>query len=163
MDVRSRVGVIVGAALIGGLFLAGTAAADHGPVIVVPGRPDVPVIVNGRDVSGTVIEGDWGLYRPGSVAPAVIRDFRPMSWGTPVSWGTPGGRYFPANGRAPRYGRHEVEPPANRILPPPAESFYQVWGSQSSPEPVTISPPYNLPPLILAPEGHGRRPGRRVP
>jgi hypothetical protein len=47
-----------------GFVLAGagnaTAGIDIGPVIVVPGRPGVPIMVNGQDVSGAVIEGDWG-------------------------------------------------------------------------------------------------------
>jgi hypothetical protein len=47
-------------------------AADSGPVIVVPGRPGVPVIINGIDVTGAVLEGDWGLYKPHMVGPTII-------------------------------------------------------------------------------------------
>ena len=52
-----------------GFILAGagnakTAGIDIGPVIVVPGRHGVPIMVNGQDVSGAVIEGDWGLGQP---------------------------------------------------------------------------------------------------
>ena len=32
-------------------------------MIVVPGRPGVPIIVDGQDVRGAVIEGEWGLAR----------------------------------------------------------------------------------------------------
>src|ERR1043166_181830 len=46
------------------LSWCGVALADSGPAIVVPGRPGVPVIVNGIDVSGAVVYGDWGLARP---------------------------------------------------------------------------------------------------
>ena len=54
-----------------GFVLAGAdnttaAGIDIGPVIVVPGRRGVPVMVNGQDVSGAVIEGDWGLGQPHS-------------------------------------------------------------------------------------------------
>src|SRR5215471_2406285 len=56
-----------------------TAGADMGPVIVVPGRPGVPVMVNGRDVSGAVIEGDWGLGH----SPAGITIMQPRSWADP--------------------------------------------------------------------------------
>ena len=46
--------------------------ADSGPVIVIPSRPGVPVIINGRDASYAVVEGDWGLSRPGAVPVTVI-------------------------------------------------------------------------------------------
>ena len=41
------------------------ARAQTGPVIVVPGRPDVPVTINGLIVNGAIVYGDWGLARPG--------------------------------------------------------------------------------------------------
>jgi hypothetical protein len=40
-----------------------TALADTGPLIVIPGKPGVPVIINGRDASYAVVEGEWGLAR----------------------------------------------------------------------------------------------------
>lgn len=55
--------------------LAGVApafASETGPVIVIPGRPGVPIIVNGQDISGAVIEGDWGLARPGQIEPRIL-------------------------------------------------------------------------------------------
>jgi len=56
-------------------------AADSGPVIVLPGRHGLPVIINGVDVTGAVLEGDWGLYRPHMVGPTIIL---PPGWfGTP--------------------------------------------------------------------------------
>ena len=36
------------------------------------------------------------------------------------------GHYYPSAGRMPGYGRLEIEPPANRRLPQPAESYHQV-------------------------------------
>ena len=50
----------------------GPARADSGPVIVIPSRPGIPVIINGRDASYAVVEGDWGLSRPGAVPVTVI-------------------------------------------------------------------------------------------
>ena len=54
------------------LLAAPCARADHAPNYVVPGRPDVPVIINFFDASWGVVEGEWGLYRPGAVSPTVI-------------------------------------------------------------------------------------------
>jgi hypothetical protein len=64
---------VVIAAVVAGLCAAGAAHADHVPAIVVPGKRGVPVIINGEDASGAIVIGDWGLYRPGHVAPIVIR------------------------------------------------------------------------------------------
>ena len=46
--------------------------ADHAPVIVIPSRPGIPVVINGRDASYAVVEGDWGLSRPGAAPVTVI-------------------------------------------------------------------------------------------
>lgn len=119
-------------------------AADSGPVIVIPGRLGTPVIINGLDVSGAVIEGDFGLYSPHMVAPRVI-------WGPvaiPVPFG-PRGTYYPAFGHAPGYGRREIETSAERRPPP---SFHRSWSSQSDPLPATLDPPPSSPPLLVAPQ-----------
>ena len=50
---------------------AGAARADHQPAIVVPGKRGVPIYVDGHEVSGAVISGEWGLYRPGHVTPTI--------------------------------------------------------------------------------------------
>jgi hypothetical protein len=121
------------------------AAADNEPVIVVPGRPGVPVMMYGVDVSGAVIEGEWGLNRPGVVAPTVIMRYWPHGL-----YGSPGA-YFPATGHRPRYGRLEVIPPPNRRLPTPAEPFHRDWSIQSAPGPATQPVPYDSPPVIIAP------------
>ena len=39
------------------------AFAGGGFDIVIPGRPGVPIIINGVDASYAVVEGDWGLGR----------------------------------------------------------------------------------------------------
>src|SRR5689334_17355456 len=118
-------------------------AADSGPVIVIPGRLGTPVIINGLDVSGAVIEGDFGLYSPHMVAPRIISG--PVA--IPEPFGPPG-TYFPAVGRGPGYGRHEIEVPGERR---PAPTFHRSWSSQSDPLPATLDPPPQSP-LLLAPQ-----------
>jgi hypothetical protein len=137
------------------------ARADNEPVIVVPGRPGVPVMMYGVDVSGAVIEGEWGLNRPGVVAPTVIMRYWPHDLYTTPS------AYFPVTGHRPPIGRLEVVPPANRRLPPPAPTYYRDWMSQSAPGPVTAPVPYDPPPIVLAPRlphgPHQQSPGARPP
>src|SRR3954447_8723733 len=83
--------------------------ADNGPVIVIPSRPGVPVVINGRDASYAVVEGDWGLARPGFMPVTVIGSapIRP----NPVYERR--NSYHPKYGRAPPRGRNEIEPPAD--------------------------------------------------
>lgn len=133
-------------ALSGCLFGIATAYADHQPTLIVPGNPKVPVVIDGYDASWAVAEGDWGLYRPGHVAPSVIYPYPPIGG----YWHSR--RYFPATGAKPRYGRHEIIPPANRRLPPPAESYHRYWSSPAAP-PATITeyPAFEPPPIVLAP------------
>jgi len=130
--------------LVCGSLAAVAARADKAPVLVIPGRPGVPVVINGYDASYTVVEGDWGLARPGHVPPAIVSG--PLITPAPYS----SGAYFPADGRRPGYGRREVEPPPDRRRPPPAPSYYREWGIQSQALPATIDPPANPPPVILA-------------
>ena len=54
------------------------ARADSGPVFVVPSRPGVPIAINGRDASWSVVEGDIGLARPGHLTPVIIGGGRPL-------------------------------------------------------------------------------------
>jgi hypothetical protein len=112
------------------------ARADSGPVIVIPSRPGVPVIINGRDASYAVVEGDWGLSRPGAGVITVIG-------GSPIlpnSVYTRRHSYHPKYGRAPERGRNEVEPTADRALPDPAESFSRSWSTSSDVTPVSDTP-----------------------
>ena len=46
-------------------------AGSSSPVIVIPGRPGVPIIINGVDASYAVVEGDWGLAKGIHVQPTV--------------------------------------------------------------------------------------------
>jgi len=130
-----------------GLICGGAPApAADGPYIVIPGKRGVPVIINGFDASYTVVEGDWGLDRPGHVPPTIIGG--PLVLPAPLYYGG----YFPAFGRRPGYGRFEIEPPANRRLPRPAQSYHRSWTSQSDQIPATLDPPVNPPPVIVAPQ-----------
>jgi hypothetical protein len=131
-------------------------AIDQGPVLVIPGRPGIPVVINGYDASHTVVEGDWGLARPGQVSPVIVSG--PLIAPAPY-YASP---YFPHLGRRPGYGRREVEPPPDRRLPTPAPSYHREWGVESQPLPATVPPEYPPPPIIAAPtvEVDRRRPRR---
>src|SRR6185437_10866631 len=122
-----------------------TALADSGPVIVIPGRPGFPIIINGVDASYAVVEGDWGLARRVHVQPTVYG-------GHYVDPNPHVGHYYPSLGHAPGYGRLEIEPPANRKLPPRAESFHQSWSAHSDPLPAQSDIPQTPPAVIVAPE-----------
>jgi len=139
--------------VIGGVTLGGAPApaADSGPVIVLPGRHGMPVIINGVDVTGAVIEGDWGLDKPHMVDPKIIAHPYWIS-GRLYPGGYVRGGYYPAFGHEPGYGRREIEPPADRRLPPAAQSFHRSWSSQSEPLPADVEPPVQPQPLIVSPQ-----------
>jgi hypothetical protein len=132
-------------------------ASDLGPVIVIPGRPGVPIMINGVDASYSVVEGDWGLAKGIHVQPTVfggrVIDLEPHV-----------GHYFPSSGKLPGYGRLEIEPPGP---PKPAQSFHQSWSAKSTqqaepevplyPPPVIVAPPNGQ--LGLPPDFRDRRPG----
>jgi len=67
------------------------------------------------------------------------------------------GHYYPSAGHLPGYGRLEVEPPVNRRLPQPAESYHQSWSAQSAPLPAQSNVPVDPPAIIYAPQEQGRR------
>src|SRR3569623_3340402 len=95
------------AVLIGSTVLA---LADSGGVIAVPGKPGVPVMINGRDATYAMVEGDRGLSRGVHVQPTVYGGWDYYE-ATPVS------HDYPSLGRSPGYGRLEIHPSANRKLP----------------------------------------------
>lgn len=96
------------------------AFAQTGPQIVIPNRPDVPIILNGVDASFAVVEGDWGLARSVHVQPTIYggREVEPLFVG----------RYFPSAGHAPAYGRLEIEPPPRRRS---STTYRRSWTAQS--------------------------------
>lgn len=147
---RRAIILALSAGALSALMPAAPALAQHEPVIVVPGRPGVPVLFWGTDVSGAVIEGDFGLDRPGHVAPTVIMPYWAGPTETPVYDPTPNS-YFPKTGQKPRVGRLEVLPPPNQRKPSVAKPFYRQWGVESEPLPATVPVPFEPPPVIVAP------------
>ena len=132
------------------ILMATTSAAYAGGGfdIVIPGRADVPVIINGIDASYAAIEGEWGLGRNEQVQPTI--------YGGRIIDPVPNvGHYYPSSGHLPGYGRLEIEPPPGRRLPQPAESYHQSWSAQSAPLPAQSDVPVNPPAIIYAPQGDG--------
>ena len=143
MQLRAALAVLIG--------MTSQALAGEGFDLVIPGRPGVPVIINGIDASYAVVEGDFGLgkgvYNQPTIFGGRLVDPEPNV-----------GHYYPSLGLRPGYGRLEIEPPANRKLPQPAESYHQSWSARSAPLPPTSSPevPFYPPPVILAPRDGDR-------
>ena len=135
------------------LFIAtmSPALAGGGFDIVIPGRPGVPVIINGIDASYAVVEGEWGLGQGNQVQPTIYG-------GRYIDPVPRVGHYYPSAGRMPGYGRLEVEPSANRRLPQPAESYHQSWSVHSAPLPAQSNVPVDPPAIIYAPQDDRRRP-----
>src|SRR4051812_29233002 len=96
------------------------ALAGGGFEIVIPGRAGVPVFIDGVDASYSVVEGDWGLERGTHVQPTIYG-------GRYVDRVPNVGHYYPSWARIPVSGRLKIEPPTNRKLPQPAESYHQSW------------------------------------
>jgi hypothetical protein len=107
------------------------AKADHMPLIY----PD-----------GTVVYGDWGLYRPGAMVPFTEGPYVAAS----PRYAT--GAYFPTNRYDPGAYR---SPPAKRPIPP--EPYLNFWGVESNHAPATIETTNQGPSVIYAPnfDGHG--------
>lgn len=136
--------------------MTSSALAGGGFSIVIPGKPGVPIMINGVDASYAVVEGDWGLLRGTQPHPTVYG-------GRYIDPVPNVGHYYPSSGHLPGYGRLEVEPSANRKQPQEAESYYRSWSAHSRP---TVEIPQNPPPVIVAPQidydwQHGRHPRPR--
>jgi hypothetical protein len=71
--------VMAAAILIGSMPLA---FAGEGFDLVIPGRPGVPIIINGIDVSYAVLEGDFGLGKAVNNQPTVFGG-RYVGWDPP--------------------------------------------------------------------------------
>jgi hypothetical protein len=138
-------------------ILIGTAlpaCASEGFDIVIPGRPGVPIIINGVDASYSVVEGTWGLGKGYHGQPVVYG-------GRYVDPEPNVGHYYPSLGHKPGYGRLEIEPPSHRVLPKPAESFHQSWSAESAPPPKVAPPPPEVPlypPPIINAQPYGGMP-----
>jgi hypothetical protein len=122
------------------------ARAGCAPAYVIPGKSGVPVVINNYDARWMVVEGDCGLSRPGHTEQTVIGG----RYVGPIRGEVRRSGYYPTSGEKPPQGRHEIEPPADRQLPPPAENFSRSWSS--APQPVE---PADLPNPNAAPTGEG--------
>jgi hypothetical protein len=142
-----RLGLPLLVALCAAVAGAPRAHAQTGPVIAIPGKPGVPVIINGVIVDGAVIYGDWGLARPGH-GQIVIEG--PVAY--TANYDSRG--YYPATGRQPRVGRLEIVPKVQRVRA--STDFHREWSAGSDRrKPVTEYPPIDPPPVIVAPRaGH---------
>jgi len=129
---------------------AAPALAQSGPVIVIPGKPGVPVYINGIDASWAVVEGQFGLDHAGSVPTTVI--YRPVLVTAPERPKD----FYPQTGKRPGYGRLEILPPPDRVLPAPAPTYYRSWTSGSAQGSVTEYPPYEPPTVVVSPR-NGQR------
>jgi hypothetical protein len=144
-------------ALAGVVFVvAATTLARAENVIVIPGRPDVPVIINYHDARWAVVEGEQGLNRPGHVTPTVIGG----KFVGPIRYHVRSRGYFPSTGTKPELGRFEREP--TTPAPSSAENFSRSWSSTPAPtaaqptaEPVA---PADLPNSNPVPLGEGVTP-----
>ena len=126
-------------------FAGGEARAQTGPVIVIPGKAGVATTINGVIVDGAVVYGDWGLARPGH-GQIVIEGAAGFSENNDSRG------YFPATGHRPRVGRLEVVPPPRQR---PSTDYRREWSVKSYKRvrPVTEYPPFDPPPVIVAPRG----------
>jgi hypothetical protein len=125
-------------------FAVAPARAQTGPVIVIPGKAGVATTINGIIVDGAVVYGDWGLARPGH---GEIFIEGPVGF----SENYDSRSYFPKTGRRPRVGRLEIVPPPR---PRPSTTYHRDWSAGSDMrKPVTEYPPFDPPPVILAPRG----------
>jgi hypothetical protein len=130
------------------IAMTSQALAGEGFDLVIPGRPGVPVIINGIDVSYAVVEGNFGIGKGIRLQPTIYG-------GRYVDYAPNVGHYYPSAGHVPGYGRLEIEPPPNRKLPQPAESYFQSWSVQSGQQPAQLDVPLNPPAVIYAPQGGG--------
>jgi hypothetical protein len=130
------------------LGAAPASGADSGPVILVPGGLGAPVLINGVDVTGAVIEGSSALYRPQMVDPSipapvdVARRFFPGSYDPRKLWGY---HLFP-----------RLRPPAKSCRPPITRcrcrrrAIAAPGRPTSQQVPADFEPP--APPLLVAPQ-----------
>jgi hypothetical protein len=126
---RATTWVII--AIAGSLAGHEAARSADAPKFVIPGKPGVPVMINGYDASYSIVEGDWGLDRPTGVPPTIVSG--PLLAPPPARYDR---GYFPGgDGEEPGYGRLEVVPPPNRRLPPPAPRFQRNWEVDSDSTP----------------------------
>jgi hypothetical protein len=115
-----------------------------------------PVVIWGRDASYAVVEGDWGLARPGHV-PVTVYGGSPIR---PNPVYEPRNRYLPRYGHAPPRGRNEVEPPGMAGAEPAEPYLRNFQASSDMNAPATIVDPetYYRPDVVIPYDRRRRRP-----
>lgn len=136
------------------------AGAECAPVLVVPGRPEIPAVVNHFDARWAVVEGECGLNRPGHMAPVVIGG---RFVGPPHASLRRAG-YFPRTGQKPALGRVEVDTPPSSAT---AEDYSRSWSVDPARVPPADLPPPSVatgeegalanPPIVVVPQVRPRR------
>src|SRR6266704_2378201 len=98
-------------------------ASDTEAVVVVPSRPGVPIIINGREVSYAMLEGDWGLAKGVHYQPTIY----PSNW-------------------------QPIETPPQRLPQAESYYRSWSAESQPTPaSPPNVAVPFDPPPIIVAP------------
>jgi hypothetical protein len=136
--VFATVTVALGVAVM--LLAMNAGRADHAPQIT---------------ADGVVIYGDWGLYRPGHIAPYAVGPYGPYVL-TNSRYGF--GQYFPSNRNDP--GAYRRRPPVDRQIIP-SEPYFRTWGAQSqplNPHSATVYTPFEPPAVIYAPRFDDHKP-----
>jgi hypothetical protein len=139
-----------------------TARAECAPVLVVPSRPDVSIVVSYFDARWAVVEGECGLDRPGHMVPVVIGG----RFVGPLRGSVRRAGYFPTTGQKPVPGRAEVDTPPSSAA---AEDFSRSWSVGPARVPPADLPEPNRapaqdggvanPPIVVVPQfGPRRRP-----
>src|SRR5260370_41817817 len=123
------------------IAMTSQALAGEGVDLVIPGRPGVPVIINGIDVSYAVVEGDFGLGKGFHKQPTIYG-------GRYVDYAPNVGHYYPSAGHVPGYGRLEIQPPPNRKRPQAAESHFPSLSPQPAQD--TAHPDLSLKPPTVS-------------
>jgi len=121
------------------------AVAGGGFELVIPGRPGVPIVINGIDASYAVVEGDWGLSKGVHVQPRSMAAARSIpSRGSVITT------------RLRVDCRVTAASKSNR--PPTAfcrnlrRAFTNPGRRNRPPQPVQPEVPFYPPPVILAPQ-----------
>ena len=126
------------------------AVADTGPVIVIPSRAGVPIVIDGVDASYAIVESEFGLGKSVRIQPTIYG-------GWPAAMPRPAGHYYPRTGLRPGYGRYEVNTPRRPL--PGDGTYYRSWGAESPRGYGQEFIPAEPPPIIYAPQFRGRRLG----
>ena len=129
-------------ALLAGM--TASAVADTGPVVVIPSRAGVPIVIDGVDASFAVVEGDWGLGKSVHVSADHL-------WRLAGGDAAARGALFPAH-RTGVPVTDATRSTRRRALLPGDGSYYRSWGAESPRGYEQEYVPPDPPPIIYAPQ-----------